>query len=136
MIDNEAFAAAVARGRAAAENLNASTERLNEALLRAEAAIADLHLGVSASVFLRAGEMLRFQKDGKVWRLFVEMGDDTDRHLHLLVHASREVRVLAAARLPMLVEKMVSEVEETAKLVETAAAESSEFVEVLKAREP
>ncbi|MBS2024062.1 MAG: hypothetical protein JST92_16795 [Deltaproteobacteria bacterium] len=117
---------ALARGREAGVKLNAATDRLNELLQSAEAAIVDLGLGVEGSVmigsFLQKGtivaERLSYRKEGKEWHLFIE--DDShpdDWNAVRLVNASRERRVRSAGFLPALVKELVSLAEREAERI-------------------
>jgi hypothetical protein len=119
------FADLLARARGIAPQLGSATDELNAALTRAEKAIASLRLGVTASVTLSEQreedapytrlECLTFGKDGAHWRLLIERGIEDEPETWTstpLVNASREVRVLAADRLPELLEKLIANAEE------------------------
>lgn len=85
--------------------LDLATDRLNEALREAEDALAELGLGVTASVSLEGDRSLHFKKHGNEWGLMVaKRGDEANPTL--LLSASRRTRLEAAGRLPDLHEAL------------------------------
>ena len=129
------------RSRELSTKLGAVTDALNDSLLRAEKTLAGLKLGVTASVLIAREELngstdwcqyLRFGKHSDQWRLLVESGPEDfpeDFSTTILVNASRETRLLAARRLPDLLQAMVQaadaqieEVVDTTSSVDTLIA--------------
>jgi hypothetical protein len=113
----------LARAREVAPKLGSAADELNAALARAEEALASLRLGVTASVDLEEDggsgsdwfELLTFGKQGAAWKLLIETGEGGFPETFStspLLNASREKRLLAAERLPRLVEELVKEAEE------------------------
>lgn len=135
------LAGALERARALRPKLSEATDRLNQAIVEAEKAIAALQLGVRASVVLHHTppnadqplgwyEYLTFGKEGRIWRLLIETGDDVNPEYDVipLVNASRELRLQAIEKLHDLVEEMIAKAESTVQEVEQKTAEVKQFV--------
>lgn len=120
-----------------------ATDELNQALLRAEAALASLGLGVRAEVEFEGfrdhdGDpigpvrVLAFGKFDKQWRLtyetFYEGELDGPSSSTPLLNASREVRLEAARLLPDLHAALLREAERQVAVVKNAATSVDAFV--------
>ena len=123
------------RAERAASALEKVTDRLNTVIQTAEEQFALLGLGVEASVPFGSDEelgtgpwALRFGKDGRQWRLMVEINDDDPDASHSgpLASSSRAIRVKAISVLPLLMLALVDQAEnEASSLVrEVERAES------------
>lgn len=115
-----AFAGRLLQARQLAASFAEATDELNAALLEAEAAFAELRLGVSASVVIDSGDiegsctgwvqLLAFCKTGRGWKLSIQNGPDDDYESLLsnpVCDTSRETRLLAAKHLPQLLEELI-----------------------------
>lgn len=137
------------RARALSIELSAATDALNASLRKAEQALAELNLGVTAAVSLYPmtpqeaartdwHQALRFGKDATGWRLILESypddGAPEDTIESPLLNASKEVRLQAAARLPALLERLVKTAEEQLAFVKIRAAEAELFASTVTRR--
>jgi hypothetical protein len=89
---------------ALASEFNAAMDELNAALAVAETALTDLHLGVSASVFIREGLFLTFKRTSTGWHLCI---DHDDAMSQMLLNCSRETRLRAVEKLPELYDELI-----------------------------
>jgi hypothetical protein len=104
-----------------ATKLGALTDDLNEQLTQAEKVLKDFRLGVRASIQLRIDDdgrhdYLVFGKYDSAWHLIYESdyeGKEDSLRSSLLVNASREVRLLAAGNLEVLLAAMLDVAEES-----------------------
>ena len=133
-VESDPLRVSLQRARRVAPELASATNAVNDALERVERALASLNLGVSASVDLHPGcswepgdwrPFLRFGKDGSAWRLLLEgytVGASGDEGTESpLLSASKEIRLLAVARLPALVDALVQEAEQQVSSFRAAA---------------
>lgn len=100
--------------------LNRATDELNNALIRAEQALADTGLGVEAEVTFGVEPEIRFLAFAKMpsgWRLVIEQENGRS---DLLLNASRTDRILAARLLPGLVQALVANAEQLTSDVDGA----------------
>jgi hypothetical protein len=123
--------------------LSAATDALNASLRKAEQALTELNLGVTASVALWPKQsdwlqFLRFGKDASGWRLILESGPDggdpEDWSESPLLNASKEVRLQAVERLPALLEELVKTAEEHLVTLRTRAAQADAFADTVARR--
>ena len=136
----------VARASALRAAIPTATDALNASLQRAELALTELNLGVTAAVFLNPLEEdrgdwrqhLRFGKDSTGWRLILESGPDggepEDWSESPLLNASKEVRLQAVTRLPALLEKLVETAEQHLVALRQRAAEADVFASTVARR--
>ncbi len=136
-----ALAEALSRARALSAEMNSATDQLNRALYEAEKAIADLKLGVTASVNVVSDpesawyEVLSFGKVNQTWRLMWETGyaDSEDSpEVTPLVNASRATRLSAVDSLPALVEALIRTASEEVETVRAKAKAAQELTAQLK----
>jgi len=130
---------ALARGRAAADQLNSATDQLTETIAKIERALEALRFGVEPSIeILREGDQvthLAFRKDGKRWMLRIDsavnpMGCEDWQSIPL-VNARRGLRVLAVNRLPDLIDAMVSAAEVRLEEVENSRRSAEVLLKTL-----
>ena len=136
------FQDALVRARSAADKLDEVTEAMNAVIIEAEKCIGDLRLGVPGWIEVLEENpeapqyytALTFRKEGKAWRLMIESGgDDPDDATRTpLASASRDLRVRALARLPLLVQDMIERTEKEAQDVEDKTELALKFIESLK----
>lgn len=127
--EKEALAANLREGLASAAQLASATEELTEVLEQVEDTLAELRLGVRASVPLTPDRVLSFERQSRMWRLVITgPGYET-----LLINASREVRMLAASRLNLLVAAMANEAAKMITEVRQAKGEAQEYLAALRA---
>lgn len=113
--------------------LDRRLDRLNEAIVEAEAALRLANLRVGASILLDPNtndHRLGFGKTPGGWRLYIERGVG-DRQP--LINASQEVRVLAAKRLETLFKTLVDTADERADSVDDATKTFLQFARELRA---
>jgi hypothetical protein len=110
-------------------------DELNEALARAERAIEDLGLGVTAHVTLNRGLELHFKKRDGRWGLFVHPTARGDEWTPLL-KSSKEDRIAAASVLESLVGAMTKEAEKQVDGARAAIAYVEEFLAACRESEP
>src|SRR3954470_11226589 len=106
--------------RALASKLSRSTDALNARLAQMEKDVAALRLGVEAWVTISSASsdehdeyttQVGFAKHAGEWKLMRRSGfelDEAIRGASPLLQASREERLIAADRLPELLEELVS----------------------------
>jgi hypothetical protein len=137
---NAVSANSVASAAKAATDMEHATALLNATLGSAERKFADLGLGVTAKVELwfdkkdKRGEFLRFGKDGKEWRLLVELSSQDlseDGTTTPLLSSSREIRALALRRLPALFDALVVEAQMRARILTSDAQAAIDFLSSL-----
>jgi hypothetical protein len=128
-----------ARAEKAKAELDANTEDMNQSIEGLEAALFGLGLGVAASATLDDDggwiQLLRFQKEGKTWRLMVGSGDahdDREFQYSPLVTASRWVRLKALEMVPELIEALITETERQAEQIGKKAAATKVLATKLK----
>ena len=121
-----------------------ATDAYNESLLRAEAAFKALNLGVTAVVELEPNEsdrsgwsqLIRFGKHGHEWRLLLESGpeggEEEEWSISPLVNASKEIRLLAANRLPDLLGALMTRAREEVEEIRTQDSKINELVTALQ----
>jgi hypothetical protein len=129
--------------------LNEVSDQLSANLAEIEAAINRFSLGVTALVNLRTSESdpvdgypytgvdeLRYQKhDGKwalVWVSYVAEDPDSTWREKPLRESSREIRLLAAKKLPALVSALVKNADELAADMADRAIDVAELAAALK----
>lgn len=100
-------------------SLDLATERLNDALREAEDALAELGLGVAASVPLEGDRFLHFKKHGNDWVLVVVKRSD-EACPALLLSTSRRTRLEAAGRLPALHEALYEAYDDELRRIDKA----------------
>ncbi len=124
--------------------MRAPAEDLTEQLRRAQEAIRRRAFGVSAGVVLRAGvdeegagdwqESLRFGKVDGQWKLYVESGfldaPDSMRRSDLFA-ASLETRLLAAKKIPVLVQALEAVYTDREDELATTTRELSRYIDGL-----
>lgn len=136
------LAAQLNRARTVAQTIREATEKLNDGLRIAEAALAELGLGVSAAVTLHPAtseddcfQLLKFGKDGNEWKFLLVTGEPADPpdywHEAPLLSASRELRETAARMLPQLLDELIKTAEHKAKQVERSSNELNRFLQSL-----
>ena len=113
-----------------ANALNAARVELAARLAGAQGAIAQIGLGVSASVPLQIGAQgcdlkLGFCKVNKDWRLTIERPSEMPE---LLVEQELEVQRAAIPRLQVLVEALIAEAELQLREVQAATRVLQDFV--------
>lgn len=110
------------------KNLSGLADKLNEVLARAEKAIADLGLGVTASVPLlgSVGKSLAFGKESSGWKLLV-VSNDGSSSIPLL-NSSRKLRLESVDRIPDLVKALYNEAREESSTLATKIDQLSEYV--------
>jgi prefoldin subunit 5 len=109
-----ALAEGLARVRSLADEMNSATDELNNSFREIESIIANLNLGVTASVQIDGDEFstwvacLSFAKEQQAWRLLYESGEDEESWKAVpLVNASRAVRLMAVDHLEELVQELI-----------------------------
>jgi hypothetical protein len=119
-----------------AAKLGAVADDLNERLIQAEKVLKDFRLGVRASIKLRSqdgqNDYLAFGKQGNSWHLIYEFdfeGKEDESHSALLVNSSREIRVLAADNLEVLLAAMLEVAEEQIEQGVVAVDKVKNFVD-------
>lgn len=134
------LAESLARAREAASMLEEETEGVNAVIARAESMLADLRMGVTASVKLwdedSDGEFtyLGFGKVDKQWRLTIETGyDPSEVEVSPLANASREARLAAIELLPELVDALIKQTEHEVVEVAKTKAKGDAFLDDLGA---
>jgi hypothetical protein len=113
--------------------LDEKSDLLNEAIERAEACLASLHIGVSACVPLSDGAELAFDKLEGKWRLAVSY--EKDGELTPLRNAPRFVRIEAVAWLPTLHEALFAAGRVELQRVEAALVQANAFTDKLHSGE-
>jgi hypothetical protein len=135
---------ALSRAREVAAQLGPATDRLNTLIQAVETAIAELQLGVRASVRMNPGdhewnEFLTFGKFGSVWQLLIEAGPDEDDPEHWsttpLCNASRELRLQAVDLISELIENLVKEAASQVTAVQAKATQVENILAELKGTE-
>lgn len=116
--------------------LSELTDKLNQEILRAEAALHALQLGVTAAISLDTppavrwpGYSLAFGKDNRAWRLLVVKPNGEPI---LLIRASREMRLDAVQRLPSLLLALESQIKSEETEVEMAIEQARDFTAQVK----
>lgn len=147
----EGLAATLARAKDAGARLQESTEALNNGLRTVEKTLAELNLGVRATVALETpsevvGErrrLLGFGKYDNAWRLIVFSIDadnpepeEEDWEQVPLMNCNRETRAAAVDLLPELVRALAAQAEAEAQAVSTKSMELATFVDELGENEP
>jgi hypothetical protein len=114
------------------KRLSAITDSLNEVLAKAEKAILELGLGVTASVPLPGspGRSLAFGKEANGWKLLVVADDGS--FSQPLLNSSRKLRLEAVDRIPPLVEALFKEAKEEQATISTKIAQLSSFITTLE----
>ncbi len=113
--------------------------------MEAEAALAELRLGVFASVVLASEpiedtnythvQLLTFGKTGRGWRLLVQSGLDDEgasQSSNPVCDTSRETRLLAAKKLPLLLEELIKRAEEEFQDVRSTTEEVKGLVQAIR----
>ncbi|MBI4179695.1 hypothetical protein HY522_09775 [bacterium] len=122
--------------------LHEATDRLNTVLLDFEQALAQLKLGVTASITLEEDQQgwfkaLSFAKSGREFKLVIRSGleDDPDSiSSTAITSTSRETRLQAVAALPGLYKKLLEEFETEIERVNQSIAEVQQLADVLRTR--
>jgi len=107
-------------------DLDNLTEKLNEILLRAEAAFSTIK--VPASVGVDGGTII-FKKSGDAWRL---MWKPVNEEATPLVHAARSVRISAAEVMPKLFQAILDKQQETTDELQKTIDDLEQFVTALE----
>jgi hypothetical protein len=126
-----------------ANQLNSSTDNLNQVLLAAEEALKDLRLGVTAAVPLwedaretdqERSRYLRFGKWNNGWQLFIFTGlpGDGETGLVHVTCASRRERIQAATRMEALLFALDDEVAFSTTEVQKATDSLTRFIDGIK----
>lgn len=110
---------ALARAPTLANQLDDATDGLNDMLSAVEAHLIVLHLGVRASVSIDTGVELEFGKYDKKWLLAISWPRSSSGAAPL-TSTSRELRLLAASKLPELIVALVAEAKRQNDLVREA----------------
>jgi hypothetical protein len=128
------LATRIEAGKRAAAALHQATDELNKKLGAAAGSLCKLQLGVSAYVvvgreptagFVIGGDpdagtyRLAFRKHDNEWGLFIEFPRG---EVIPLLSASRELRVLAASKLPELIDRMLNAAESEMRQVSDSIA--------------
>lgn len=113
--------------------LDRVTDELNESIVQTERAIADLKIGVRASVYLDDNPnaiKLIFGKHEGGWRILIEdkSGGETP-----LIKCNREVRVNAASRITDLLKSIVERAENELEAVREANEDVKRILVQLRA---
>ncbi|MEO5726076.1 MAG: hypothetical protein ABI134_18375 [Byssovorax sp.] len=139
----------LARARELSAAISTATDALNASLQRAQQALTELNLGVTAAVplypqmshaesHLDWRQFIRFGKDASGWRLILESGhegqDPEDWSESPLLNASKEVRLQAVVRLPALLEQLVETAEAHLTSLKERAAEADAFASTVAKR--
>lgn len=120
------------------DSLRGETDRLNESILKVEAALRELGIGVGATVELfkytdqdniPSTESLGFRKMDSTWRLTFETSSahDYEDVVEPLTNASRQMRVIAAQHLDELLAALAKEAEQQQLQVSEAASRFESF---------
>jgi hypothetical protein len=123
------------KAQRAAEHAQGLTEDLNLELQRVELALANLRLGVSASVALypeSPGRLLKFGKGGDKWRLIVIDGDGPDANRTVLLNCARETRLHVPSRLPDLLEALIEAAEQESDRLLESCTKARAFLDNVK----
>ena len=113
-----------------ADLMEQETEALNQVISVAEEAFRKLGYGVLATLELRPGVFLSFEKQGKTWGLHVRR--ESEDGCHLLSSVSREDRILAAARFSELREELQKNTRIEIERVRAASASIQKFLDELE----
>ncbi len=109
--------------------LDIATDELNEELIKVEAGLAALDLGVAAEVPLNDGHFLGFGKHEKKWSLFVRSDKDSSKKpAH---QASRALRIEVAKHLHVLLEHLYGARDAQTVVVQEAVGVARQFNNVL-----
>jgi hypothetical protein len=126
------------RAREASSHLEQETEGVNGVITRAESMLANLRMGVAASVKLWDDgnghfTYIGFGKVDKVWRLTIETGWEGDDEIDVspLANASRQIRLEALDLLPDLVNELIKESEREVVNVAKKRASAEQFLDDL-----
>lgn len=136
---DESTRAKLARASRAVAEAGAALDDLNNAYHDVESAFQALRINVSASVRLRTDEAgfvdLAYRRTDAGWKLVIEsIGANTSTTL--LTRASRDLRLLAAAGIPRLLDRMVTQAEEDVARVAESAMRLRAFTQhILATRE-
>lgn len=127
------FAEVLAKAFENRDALHAATDQLNRSLTALERALAELRLGVAASVEMAKSKRLAFAKDNDVWRLMVVTAvTDATEEYEPLLNAPRSIRLAAVQLLPALVLAMTESVVEETKRVKQRTDDVERLIERLK----
>lgn len=125
------------------QRLHEATDRLNEVLLRFEAALAGLMLGVSASVVLAEEDdgnwiqYLAFRKEHGSFTLMVDSGQPGTEESFTttaITSTSRETRLRAVQHLSDLYKKLLVEFDDEVMRVNESIARVEELERALRAK--
>jgi hypothetical protein len=144
---SSALPGALARARSLASEMGAVTDELNRSIAEAEKAIAELKLGVTASVTIESDENeatgvswwrdLSFGKEKQVWRLLLETSVDGEMEdSSPLVNASRAIRLQAVDRFPELVEKLIETAGKEVEQVKAKTEAVNNLIATLRGTDP
>lgn len=99
-VDGPVFAEQTRKARMIKVELDAATDRMNDALREVEAVLREKFTGRAAAIEIDDGTALMFWKVAGKWGLYVT-GDDG--HLSPLLNASRHIRKEACSLLPEII---------------------------------
>jgi hypothetical protein len=117
------------RAKALAKKIAESTDTLNDRLTRMEDEIRSWELGVSASIELEGPLQLYWGRgQGKSWGLYIH--GFADGHSPL-ASCARDYRIMAAEKMPQLVDKLLEEVHVVLARVQRAITQLDELLEAL-----
>jgi hypothetical protein len=122
--------------------LHEATDRLNTVLLDFEKALAELKLGVTASVTLEEDahgwfRALAFTKSGGEFKLVIHSGleDDPDSiSSTAITSTSREIRLQAVGALPKLYKKLLEEFEAEIERVNGSITEVQQLADAIRTK--